>query len=266
MASVGGNLAFILGYAKTVPRSEYVYFFGFVVGIAALLVFFQHSILYIIPAGFTLDYIYLNMTTPNPSSMLLSNYMHNPFDPTHIANNLLTTISLLVAVFLAGTIVLPAIGYRMPPKFFLATYLVFFLLLPFAISGISIWSARIMGIAWASGFSGISYALFGLLVFLMLGWAYTTILESPNRDTYRLAFALLSMTFLSLIPVIAFILLDLRTKNINVYAHLGGFALGLLVPSLIAVGMTAETKGERVAAAVMLGLTILLPSVGWIVV
>ncbi|WP_214020439.1 hypothetical protein [Methanoculleus sp.] len=50
------------------------------------------------------------------------------------------------------------------------------------------------------------------------------------------------------------------------YAHLGGFALGLLVPSLIAMEMTTNTKGEKVAAAVMLGLTILLPSVGWIVV
>lgn len=266
MASAGGNLASILGYAKTIPGSVYLRFLGFVVGIAALLVFFQYSILYIIPAGFTLDYIYLNMTTPNPSSMFLSNYMHNPFDQTHITSNLLTTISLLVAIFLAGTIALPAGGYRMPPKFFTVIYLVFFLLLPFAISGISIWSARIMGIAWSSGFSGISYALFGLLVFLMLGWAYTTILESPNRDTYRLAFALLSMTFVSLIPVIAFILLDLRTHSINVYAHLGGFALGLLVPSLVAVGMTAETKREKVAVAAMLAVVILLPSVGWIVV
>ncbi|MDV2480714.1 rhomboid family intramembrane serine protease [Methanoculleus sp. Wushi-C6] len=266
MVAVSEKFAFVLGYAKTVPGSVYIHFLTLVVGITALLIIFQHSILHLIPMDFTLDHIFLNMTTPNPSSMFLSNYMHNPFDPTHITNNLSTTAFLLFAVFIAGTVVLPAIGYRMPPRFFLLTYLIFFLLLPFAISGISIWSARITGKSWSSGFSGISFALFGLLVFLMLSWAYTTTLQSPNRDTCRSVFVLLSMTLICLISVIAVILLDLRTQNVNVYAHLGGFALGLLVPALVGMGLTAETRGQKAAVAAMLGLVILLPSVGWLVV
>jgi hypothetical protein len=115
MASIGERVASILSYAETIPKSAYVCFFGFTVGMTALLVVFQYSILYLIPVEFTLDYIYLNVPTPNPSSMFLSNYMHNPLDPSHIANNLPTTIVLIVAIFLAGTIILPAAGCRMPP-------------------------------------------------------------------------------------------------------------------------------------------------------
>jgi len=55
-------------------------------------------------------HIFLNVTAPNPSSMFLSNYMHNPLDPARIAESFSTTIFLLFAVFITGTLVLPATG------------------------------------------------------------------------------------------------------------------------------------------------------------
>lgn len=264
MAPAGENLSVILEYAKGVPGPVYLRCLMFVAGLTALLISFQYSILHLIPVDFTLSHIFLNVTAPNPSSMFLSNYMHNPLDPAHITNNLSITIFLLFAIFITGTIVLPATGCRMPPGFFLVTYLIFFFLLPFAISGISIWSARIMGKSWSSGFSGISFALFGLLIFLMLVRAYMVVLHHPGRDAYRTVFTLLSMTFISSALVVAVILLDLRTQNINVYAHLGGFALGLLVPSLVGMGMTVGTREGKIAVAVMLGVMLLLPGAGWI--
>lgn len=265
MAPAGERFAAALEYAKTVPGPVYLRFLIFVVGLATLLIIFQYAILHLIPVEFTLSHIFLNVTTPNPSSMFLSNYMHNPFDPAHIANNLSTTIFLLFAIFIAGTIILPASGYRMPEGFFPVTYLIFFLLLPFTISGISIWSARIMGISWSSGFSGISFALFGLLIFLMLARAYMTVLQHPGHDAYQSVFVLLSMTFICSALAAAVILLDLHTPNINVYAHLGGFALGLLVPSLVGMGMAAGTRTGKRTVAVILGMVLLLPAVGWII-
>ncbi len=266
MAPDAGPANSIITYAKSLPRSTYVYFFDFVVGVTALLVFFQYAVLHLIPAEFTLDHIYLNVTTPNVSSMFLSNYMHNPLDPTHIANNLPATVFLLLAIFLVGTILLPAAGCPLPQRFFPATYLVFFLLLPFPISGISIWSARLMGKAWSSGFSGINFALLGLLFFLALVWLYAAVLRDPDRDVYRSTFALLSATILTVGVVIAVVLLDLQTGSINVCGHLGGFLLGLLVPSLIGVLLTAERRYQRYSVASLIGVVLLVPAVGWMVV
>lgn len=256
MPSINSAASILFSYAKTVPKSTFLYFFDFVVGMTALLVFFQYSILYLIPVEFTLDYIYLNVTTPNVSSMLLSNYMHNPLDPSHIANNLPTTVFLILATFLVGIIILPATGCRMPSKFFPMVYLVFFLLLPFPISGISIWAARIMGKSWCSGFSGINFALLGLLFFLMLTWLYITTLQSQNNDAYRSTFALLSGTFLLLMIVMTAVFLDLKDSGINLYGHLGGFMLGLLMPALIGLGIVAEKVQQKVVIGLIIGFVI----------
>ncbi|MCC7566033.1 MAG: hypothetical protein KO206_07140 [Methanomicrobiaceae archaeon] len=264
MARFADTAAAVLSYAKTLPQSTYISFLGFLLGVAGVLVSFQYAILRIIPAEFTLRYIYLNVNAPTLSAMFLNNYMHNPMDASHIASNLPATVFLIAAVFTAGTILLPAFGCRMPQGFFPATYLVFFLLLPFPISGISIWSARIMGKVWSSGFSGINYALLGLLFFLMLSRLYIGTLRDTGRDACRSAFALLLGTFLLLALAILFIFIDLHATHINVYAHLGGFLLGLIVPALVGLLLSAEDARQKALAAAMIGLVVLAPAVGWL--
>lgn len=97
----------------------------------------------------------------------------------------------------------------------------------------------------------INSALPGLFIVLMLSRAYMMVLQHSGRDAYRSVFALLSMTFICSALAAAVILLNLHTPNINVYAHPGGFMPGLFVPSLIGMGMAAETRsGDTWYAAV----------------
>ena len=213
----------ILSYARTIPKSIFLLYFLFLGLLFSLLLGFQYAIIRIIPIEFTLRHIYLNVNHPNLASMFLSNYMHNPLDSAHIMNNLYSAYLLIIAIFIVGIIILPALRSPMPPKFFPATFFVFLLALPFPISGISIWSARIMGKEWSSGFSGITYAFLGLLFFLMLSLVYRTVLESRSERTSQSIFLLLTATFLTLTLVICQIFTELHLGWVNVYAHLGGF-------------------------------------------
>ncbi len=254
----------ILSYAKTIPKSIFLFYLLFLAGIFGLLSAFQYAILRIIPIEFTLRHIYLNVNDPNLASMFLSNYMHNPLDSAHIMNNLYSAYLLIICIFILGIIILPALRSPMPPKFFPATFLVFLLALPFSISGISIWSARIMGKEWSSGFSGITYAFLGLLFFLMLSPVYRTVLESRSERISQSIFLLLTVTFLTLTLAICQIFTELHLGWVNVYAHLGGFLLGLLISSLIGLLLTARDQRQMVVAGVFIGLTLLIPSFFWL--
>ncbi len=254
----------ILSYARTIPRSIYLLYFLFLAGIFGLLSGFQYAILRIIPVDFTLRHIYLNVGDPSLLSMFLSNYMHNPLDSSHIMNNLSSAYLLIIAIFVVGIIILPALRSPMPPKFFPATFLVFLLALPFSISGISIWSGRIMGKEWSSGFSGITYAFLGLLFFLMLSLVYRTVLESRSEKISQSVFVLLTATFLTLTLAICQIFAELPSGTVNVYAHLGGLLLGLLIPSLIGLFLTAQDQKQKAVAGVFIGFVLFIPSVFWL--
>jgi hypothetical protein len=256
--------AIILSYARTIPKSIYLLYLLFLAGIFGLLSGFQYAIIRIIPIEFTLRYIYLNVGDPNLLSMFLGNYMHNPLDSSHITNNLYSAYLLIIAIFIVGIIILPALRSPMPPKFFPATFLIFLLALPFSISGISIWSARIMGKEWSSGFSGITYAFLGLLFFLMLSLVYRTVLESRSESTSQSVFLLLTATCLTLTLAICQIFTELPSGTVNVYAHLGGLLLGLLIPSLIGLFLTARDHRQKAVAGVFIGSVLFIPSVFWL--
>jgi|GEM_PF-1484683 len=260
----GTSFGTLLSYARTIPKSIFILYLLFLAGLFGLLAGFQYAILRIIPIEFTLRYIYLNVGDPNPASMFLSNYMHNPLDSAHIMNNLYSVYLLIIAIFVVGIIILPALRSPMPRKFFPATFLVFLLALPFSISGISIWSARIMGKEWSSGFSGITSAFLGLLFFLMLSLLYRTVLESRSERTPQSIFVLLTATFCTLTLAIAQIFTELPSGTVNVYAHLGGLLLGLLIPSLIGLLLTARDRRQTAVAGIFIGLVLFIPSVFWL--
>jgi len=98
---------------------------------------------------------------------------------------------LIIVIFIAGIIILPALGCRMPPKFFPATFL------------------------------------------------------TLTMDIFQIA------------P-------GLQSETVNVYAHLGGLLLGLLIPSLIWLGLTAQDQRQKAAAGAFIGLTLFIPSAFWI--
>ncbi|MCQ1537849.1 hypothetical protein FTO68_02455 [Methanocalculus taiwanensis] len=256
--------ATILSYARTIPKSIFLLYLIFLAVLFSLLLCFQYAIIHVIPVEFTLRHIYLNVNDPNLTSMFLSNYMHNPLDSSHITNNLYSTYLLIICIFILGTVILPALGSPMPPKFFPATFLVFLLALPFSISGISILSAPVMGKEWSSGFSGITYAFLGLFFFLMLSLVYRRVLKRRSDMTSRSMFLLFSGTFLTLTLVICQIFSELHLGWVNVYAHLGGFLLGLLIPSLMALVLTAQNHRQAAVAGIFIGLTLLTPSFFWL--
>lgn len=162
------NISQCLEYARTIPTRTYWAFFAFNLAIYLSIIGFQIAILTLtIPQEFTLQYLYLNVNSPNLSSMFFNHFMHNPLSISHMTDNILVFLFLIVLVFIAGFIILPASGCPLPKHFFPAIFLVFLIGLPFAISGISIWTGRIFQKTYVSGFSGFNFALLGMFFFLL---------------------------------------------------------------------------------------------------
>jgi hypothetical protein len=258
-------LAQIFIYVKSLPTKVCLSFFAFTLTIYIALIAFQAAILtLVIPQEFTLHYFYLNVNSPNLSSMFFNHFMHNPWSISHMTENILAFLFLSVMLFIAAAIVLPASGYSLPKHFFPAIFLVYAAGLPFALSGISIWAGRIFGKMLVSGFSGFNFALLGLLFFLMLFWGYTRILkEQPANplSPYKLLFGAIFMIGL----VIAAIMLDLKNPNVCIFAHLGGFLLGLLIPAMVGIVLMSESMKQKVGFSLFL-IAVLVACAGfWVV-
>ncbi|MDO9539258.1 MAG: hypothetical protein Q7J09_04560 [Methanocalculus sp.] len=58
---------------------------------------------------------------------------------------------------------------------------------------------------------------------------------------------------------------ELHSGTVNVYAHLGGFLLGLLIPSLIGLLLMAEDQRQKRCFGGILGIVLFVPSVIWLV-
>jgi len=239
-------------YAKSLPPRTYWAFFAFTLAIYLALIAFQTAILtLVIPQEFTLQYLYLNVNSPNLLSMFFNHFMHNPLSLSHMTDNIQTFIFLIVLVFIAGFIILPASGCSLPKLFFPAIFLVYLIGLPFAISGISIWTGRIFQKTYVSGFSGFTFALLGLFFFMMFFWLYCGILHT--RATHPLSpYVLLFSIFLIISVAIAAIMLDLKNPQVGVFAHLGGFLLGLLIPAMVGIVLISKGMKEKVGFAFLL--------------
>ncbi len=239
-------------YAKSLPTRLYLEFFVFTLTIYLSLIAFQIAILkLIIPQEFTLQYLYLNVNSPNLSSMFFNHFMHNPLSISHMTDNILVFLFLIVLVFIAGFISLPASGCPLPKHFFPAIFLVFLIGLPFAISGISIWTGRIFQKTYVSGFSGFNFALLGLFFFLLFFWLYCGILRT--RSTHPLSpFVLLFSVFFVISVAIVGIMLDLKNPQVGVFAHMGGFLLGLLLPAMVGVILVSKRMNQKILFSVLL--------------
>lgn len=248
-------LSSYLEYAKTIPAWTYWSFLVCTVAIYLALVAFQAAILtLVIPQEFTMQYLYLNVNSPNLTSMFFNHFMHNPLSASHLADNIQVFIFLVVLIFVAGFILLPKSECFLPTHFFPAIFFIYLLGLPFAISGISIWAGRIFEKTYVSGFSGIIFAMLGLFFFLLFLWFSCGILR--NRPTNPLSpYVLLFSVFFVIAVAIAGIMLDLEDPGIGVFAHLGGFLLGLLSPAIVGIVLVSKSMKEKA------GFTLLLVAV-----
>lgn len=103
-------------------------------------------------------------------------------------------------------------------------------------------------------FSGIIFAMLGLFFFLLFLWFSCGILR--NRPTNPLSpYVLLFSVFFVIAVAIAGIMLDLEDPGIGVFAHLGGFLLGLLSPAIVGIVLVSKSMKEKA------GFTLLLVAV-----
>lgn len=259
------NISQYFEFAKKIPARIYWAFFAFTLAIYLSLIAFQVAILTLtIPQEFTLQYIYLNVNSPNLSSMFFNHFMHNPLSISHMTDNIQAFIFLIVLVFIAGFIILPASGCPLPKHFFPAIFLVYLIGLPFAVSGISIWTGRIFQKTYVSGFSGFNFALLGLFFFMLFFWLYSGMLQ--NRSTHPLSPFVLLFSVLFVISItVAAIMLDLKNPQVGVFAHLGGVLLGLLTPAMVGIILVSKRMKDKFGFALLLIAVLAVCAGFWIV-
>jgi hypothetical protein len=259
-----------------------------------LLLVAQYLVLRTIPPQFTISYLVLNFSQPTVSGMFFSNYIHTVFTINHVLDNFngyLLVISLLVLVYF---FIIPLLKKRhvlllnYPDIAFFATSAVFFLLFPFAGSGMSILFGRMLGQTGTWGFSGIVWAFLAYFYFLFLmlisdmmishfnqGSDDTSeeILESvttgtqtkrSEKPTYTtLAGSLIFLTALFIILPMYTIFLDIGNKKINVFGHFSGFVLGFLISALVVLICERKDKRGKIVLVGLLGFIIGIPAVIW---
>ncbi|WOF17034.1 rhomboid family intramembrane serine protease [Methanoplanus sp. FWC-SCC4] len=196
-----------------------------------------------IPDEIVIKYFILDYDDPNFVSYFLSNYIHNPLNPGHIEDNLRTFILISVVIYGEFFLVFPALDLHMPKKTVPIIYFIFFFLVPFSVSGISVIFRNTGGFAdevkYSLGFSGIVWEFMGFLMFLssfMFARLITRKIcrtshseKSVNMEYFPFLFF---VAFLIFIPVYI-IIFDINS-NVNPFAHLAGFSYGWLIPPVVA--------------------------------
>jgi hypothetical protein len=250
-----------------------------------------------IPPSAAISYFVLTFRAPNFASMFLSNYIHSVSDSTHIYQNTLSSLLLFLMIYFFYVIVLPYVRFRIPefryrfnPRAFVLTLIVIFFLVPFSISGISIYFGKILGKTAAWGYSGLLYAFLGfffysivqLLVNLIMQRASGTIpphtksgTRSPHpgagQEVHESDHALLSAFIVfacAFIPflTIAIILSDMIQPGTGVFAHLGGFMLGFLIGPIIEMITLSPKMKQKIAFGLFLTLVVVVPATFWMAV
>jgi hypothetical protein len=228
--------------------------------------------------------------------MFFSNYIHTVFTFSHVLDNYngyLLVISLLAIVYF---FIIPLLKKRnilslnYPDVAFFATSAVFFLLFPFAGSGVSVLFGRMLGQTGTWGFSGIVWAFLAYFYFLFLllisdimishfnqgsNDQSKEILESATTGTQTkrtekptqttLAGSLIFLTALFIILPMYTIFLDIGNKKINVFGHFSGFVLGFLISALVVLICERQDKRGKIVLAGLLAVIIGIPAVAWMV-
>jgi len=261
-----------------------------------LLLVTQYLVLKTIPPQFTISYLVLNFSQPTVSGMFFSNYIHTVFTFSHVLDNYngyLLVISLLVIVYFFTIPLLKKrhiLSLNYPDAAFFATSAVFFLLFPFAGSGVSILFGRMLGQTGTWGFSGIVWAFLAYFYFLFLMLISDIVIshfnqgsndqskenldsvthgtqtkrtEKPTQTT--LAGSLIFLTALFIILPMYTIFLDIGNKKINVFGHFSGFVLGFLISALVVLICERQDKRGKIVLAGLLAFIIGIPAVAWMV-
>jgi hypothetical protein len=273
------------------------------IGLSFLLVVFpllllsmQYLILTTIPPQVTISYLILNFSQPTISGMFFTNYIHNVSSISHLLDNYNGYLFVMFLLAFVYFIFVPLLKKRhilslnYPDLAFFGTSAVFFLLFPFAESGMSILFGRMIGQTGAWGFSGIVWAFLAYFYFLFLMIMYDLIITrfserldgtvkdnthenqepAPGRtgrpekpSTTTLVSSLIFLTALFIILPLYTIFLDIGNKKISVFGHFSGFVLGFLISALVVQICESRDKTGKIILIIILGLLLGIPAVLW---
>lgn len=244
-------------------------FVFFIITVTVVLYFFQYLVVSgTIAENTAIKYFFFDYESPNIYSLFLSNYIHEPQNPLHIRDNVISFVAISTLIGVLYFYLFPRFGIKMPGFFLSGVYLLNFFVVPFSVSSVS-YIFREMGtfndgIRYSIGFSGIVWAFLGFLFFLGAVFCLRVVSRrcegrmADFRSMISVYFPFLFViAFLIIFPVF-FIIADVNTKN-NLYAHLAGFTYGWLIPPLMGSFLLASDTKMRAANFVLIIVSFLLP-------
>lgn len=258
-----------------IPRPGKIFFLLLLILLPLLLYLFQ-TIIFSgdLSSGFVFDNFILEYSDPNIRMMFFANYIHNPLTPNHLFMNMLSFVVFGIIIWFFYYHFIPVSGFLMPKNFLAINLALIFFVFPFAISGIAIMFYRLGclpgDIIFGVGFSGIVWAFTGLLLFLLF---FVLIMEifafsdfsgisglKKMRKNISLILFFISFGVMSLLFLI---LADIGTDS-NPFAHFAGFALGSIIPALVAVYLDAGILLHKVSCVLMVSVILLVSSFAWL--
>lgn len=244
--------------------SWYIVWFFLIFIVPCLLIVMQYIINGIISGAIFPDtsrlIFYANTTNPSTSSLFLTNYVH--IDWSHCLNNIGVYLFSIILIFILETFWLfPRQNDRTERDFYLSL-LLFFLVFPVSISGVSLIIFRIIGGVEFAGFSGIVAAFFGYLWFIL----YEILLFSEREriqqsNTLIVKIFDIFMVFCFFIPILIFIFINHLS-----YDNLGGHTIGYLLGffSLLGMYLSRKEKYDKIMISLIFLIIIWITSTFWI--
>ena len=184
--------------------------------VPAILIIIQ----YFVPYPIKDKYFILHLNNPTPWAMFLTNYVHTD-DPLHLWGNI------IVYYFFIG--ILPLFNYAPPnPHKWIKQYRLlfesfFFVIVPLAVSTISLFALRAKSGTNILGFSGVDAALIGYFMAISLS------IYSSYKNLCFLTLGLAALVAFTLFMFLFPILNTSGKSSPNIIGHIGGFACGILL-------------------------------------
>jgi hypothetical protein len=256
----------ILNQLQKRSKLWFIVWFILIVFVPFFLIQIQASIINGINTGImsepTLFSFYANTTNPSISSLYLTSYVHKLSDGgSHLFQNVAVYLIIIILIFLSETFFLLPNESGRSEKDFYYPLLLFFFILPFSISGISLIIFRIIGGTGFNGISGIVAAFIGYFWFILYNVYFSiredVILKNPQMIRKMDVF-FIGCFF---IPILIFVYINLLSYD-NLGGHTAGYVFGFF--SGYGTYLTRKKKEDKIIIALIFAIIIWITSTFWI--
>ncbi len=202
---------------------------------------------------------YANTTHPSGSSLFLTNYVHK--DWAHCLNNIGVYLCIIILIFIFETfLIFPKENDRTERDFYFSLIL-FFLVFPFSISGVSLIIFRIIGGTGFNGFSGIVAAFLGYFWFLFYNLYFLERTRALQSNPQQVKIMDRFMILCFFIPILISISMFLSS-----YDNLGGHTIGYVLGFFSSFGMylSRNKSFDKIIISLLFTIFIWITSTFWI--